>query len=61
MNKEGKTLVAWILGMQEFGFSITLQQFKTKVLELTQTKPTPFKDGWIKLVGGISLSCDIQS
>jgi hypothetical protein len=24
-NKEDKTLVAWILGMQEFGFSITLQ------------------------------------
>jgi hypothetical protein len=36
-------VVAWILGMQECGFSITLQQLKMKVVELTQTKPTPFK------------------
>jgi len=28
------TLVAWILGMQECGLSITLQKLKMKVVEL---------------------------
>jgi hypothetical protein len=37
------TIVAWILGMHECGFSIPLQRLKIKVVELTQTKPPPFK------------------
>jgi hypothetical protein len=31
--------------MQECGLFITLQQLKMKVAEVTQTKPTPFKNG----------------
>jgi len=37
--------MAWILGMQECGLSITLHQLKLKVIKLTQTRPTPFKNG----------------
>jgi hypothetical protein len=33
-KEEDVTLVAWILGMQECGLSITLQQLKMKVVEL---------------------------
>jgi hypothetical protein len=40
--------MAWILGMQECERSITLHQLKMKVIELTQTKPTPFKNGIIR-------------
>jgi hypothetical protein len=47
INEEDKTLVAWILGMQECGFLITLQYFKMKVAKLIQTIPNPFKDGII--------------
>jgi hypothetical protein len=32
------------LDMQECGLSISLQQFKMKVAELTQTRDTPFQD-----------------
>jgi len=46
INEEDKMLVAWILGMQECGFS-TLQYFKMKVTKLTQTIPNSFKDGII--------------
>jgi hypothetical protein len=35
-NLEDKTLMAWVLHMQ---------QLKTKVVEFTQTRPTLFKDG----------------
>ncbi len=38
-------IVYWIFGMQECGLSITLQQLKLKVAELTQTQVAPFKDG----------------
>jgi hypothetical protein len=31
--------------MQKCGLSITFHQLKMKVVELTQTKPTPFKNG----------------
>jgi hypothetical protein len=37
--------VAWILGIQECELSITLHQLKIKIAKLTQTKPTPFKNG----------------
>jgi len=43
IEEEHVTIVAWILGMHECGFSIPLQQLKIKVAELTQTRPTPFK------------------
>jgi hypothetical protein len=43
--KEGdKTIVQWALVMQECGLSIIVQQLKLKVVEITQTRPTPFKD-----------------
>jgi hypothetical protein len=38
-------IVYWILGMQECGLSITLQQLKLKVAKLIQTQVTPFKGG----------------
>jgi hypothetical protein len=47
INEEDKTLIAWILGMQECRFSITLQYLKMKVAKLTQTIPNPFKIGII--------------
>jgi hypothetical protein len=34
-NQEDEALMAWILGMQECGLSITLHQFKMKLVELT--------------------------
>jgi hypothetical protein len=50
-------VISWILGMQDCELSITLQQLKFKTVELTQIRPTPFKDGiprnsrwyWFKL------------
>jgi len=41
-------IVDWILGMQECGLSITLQQLKSKVINLPKTQITPFKDGILK-------------
>ncbi len=45
IEKEDSTMIAWTLIMQECGLSINLQQFKMKVVELTQTRVTPFRDG----------------
>jgi hypothetical protein len=39
------TIVTWVLGMQECELLITLQQLKMKIVEFTQTRPTPFKHG----------------
>jgi hypothetical protein len=44
-NEKDEPLLAWILGMQECGLLITLHHIKMKVVELTQTKPIPFKNG----------------
>jgi hypothetical protein len=55
-NEEDKALMAWILGMQECGLSITFQQFKLKVIKLIQTRSTPLKDG---ILGGINLTINI--
>jgi hypothetical protein len=35
--------MVWILGMQECGLSITLQQFKWKIVKLIQSRSTPLK------------------
>jgi hypothetical protein len=40
--------VALVLGMQDLGLSITLQQRKTKVTKLTQIIPTLFKMDYLK-------------
>jgi hypothetical protein len=40
--KEDQMVVSWVLAMQDVGLSISLQQLKMKVVELTQTRPTPF-------------------
>jgi hypothetical protein len=46
MDKEDKTIVAWVSSMQDCGLSFALQQFFKKGCKVfTQTKPTPFKDG----------------
>ncbi len=55
-HEEDKALVAWNLGMQECRLSITLQQFKLKVVKLIQTRSTHLKDG---ILGGINLSVNI--
>jgi hypothetical protein len=44
--------------MQECGLSINLQQFKMKVIELTQTRVTPFWNGIH--ASGFGSSIDIQ-
>jgi len=36
-NEEDGTIVTWVLNMQMVGLSITLQQFKLKGVEITQT------------------------
>jgi len=37
--------VALVLGMQDLGLSITLQQLKIEVAKLTQSRPTSLKNG----------------
>jgi hypothetical protein len=37
LTKEDEISVAWVLNMQECGLSITLEQLKWKVVEVTQT------------------------
>jgi hypothetical protein len=44
-NEEDGTIVTWVLNMQMVVLSITLQQFKLKGVEITQTRPMPFEDG----------------
>ncbi len=38
------TIVIWVLNMQIARLFITLQQLKLKVVEVTQTKSTPFRN-----------------
>ncbi len=38
-------VIAWTLAMQECGLSISRQQLKMKVIKLTQTRVTRFRDG----------------
>jgi hypothetical protein len=45
MEEEDAAMLTWTLTMQERELSISLQQLKMKVAELTQTKATPFRDG----------------
>jgi hypothetical protein len=45
IKEEDVIIIAWVLGMQKCGLSITLQQLNMKVAELTQTRPIPFKHG----------------
>jgi hypothetical protein len=45
IEKEDATMIKWTLDMQECGLSISLQQLKMKVVELTQTRDTPFQNG----------------
>jgi hypothetical protein len=46
LTKQGDAIVnTWTLIIQECGQLISLQQFKMKVVELTQIKVTPFPDG----------------
>jgi hypothetical protein len=41
-KEEDVIVIKWTLDMQECGLSISLQQLKTKVAKLTQTKDTSF-------------------
>jgi hypothetical protein len=45
IEEEDVIVITWVLGLQECGLSITLQQLKTKVTELIQIRPIPFKHG----------------
>ncbi len=40
--EEDQAMVVWVFSMQEVGLSISLQQLKMKMAELTQTRPAPF-------------------
>jgi hypothetical protein len=44
-EKKDAIMITWTLVMGECGLSISLQQLKMKVVELTQTKVTPFRNG----------------
>jgi hypothetical protein len=46
-KEEDEVVVALVLSMQECGLSITLQQFKWKVVEVTQIHPTTFQNGML--------------
>ncbi len=48
------------LNMQRVGLSITFQQLKLKVIEITPTKPTTFQNGVPKGSWGIGLKNIIQ-
>ncbi|CAK9861575.1 unnamed protein product [Sphagnum jensenii] len=53
-QEEEALVVEWILKTQEEGHSVTIQQLKLKVAEITQSRPTPFTKGipgptWWKL------------
>jgi hypothetical protein len=41
IEKEDVVVIKWALNMQECGLSISLQQLKMKVVNLTQTRDTP--------------------
>ncbi len=45
IEEEDVIVVAWVLGMQKCGLSLTLQQLKMKVGEFTQRRQIPFKHG----------------
>jgi len=42
---EDGTIVSWVLNMQNASLFVTLQQFKLKVVKVTQTKSMPFRNG----------------
>jgi hypothetical protein len=56
IDEENVTIIRWELTMQEVGWPITLQQLKMKMVEFTQTRPIPFYNGNVLLVGGIGLN-----
>jgi hypothetical protein len=47
MNEMDTLMAVWMLGMQECGLPITLQQFKLKSGK-TYSNPTKFKNGILK-------------
>ena len=53
MHSEEKTLEEYILKMQEYGYPLTMNELRLKVVEMIQERVTPFCDGiprigWIK-------------
>ncbi len=45
MEEEDVTVYKWTLAMRECSLLISLNQLKLKVVEMTQRKVTPFRDG----------------
>jgi hypothetical protein len=45
IEEEDAIVIAWTLIMDGCGLSISLQQLKMKVVELTQTRVKPFQNG----------------
>jgi hypothetical protein len=41
-------MAAWVLNMQKAGLSINIPQLKMKVVEINETKPTPFQNGVLR-------------
>jgi hypothetical protein len=51
IEHEDEAMVTWVLNMQKVGLFVNIQQLKMKVVEITETKPTPFqssilRDNW---------------
>jgi len=44
-NKEEEELERYLLQMQDLGYPLTIAQLRLKVVEITQTRVTPFRDG----------------
>jgi hypothetical protein len=42
---EEAAIFEWVFGMQEWGMTFSLHRLKLKVVELTQIRATPFKNG----------------
>jgi hypothetical protein len=47
-------MVTWVLNMQKGGLFVNIQQLKMKVVEINETKPTPFQNGVQNIIGGSS-------
>ncbi len=45
IEEDDTSMITWTLAMGECGLSISLQQLKVEVVELTQIKATPFWNG----------------
>jgi len=48
IKHKDEAMVTWVLKMQKGGLFVKIQQLKMKVVEINETKPTPFQNGVLK-------------